>query len=228
MPDSYAAKLDSALAKSVFSHFPTEERERLFAKARRLDLPAGAELFIGATPQPALVVEGAIKVFMIVPDGRQLTVHYVKEGGSLGILAMVGGPPPTRLQAIAPTTVLIFDEPSVRALVTGEAGSAYGAAEELARIYIALLSHLAVNVFGNVRQRVCSHLLNLATTAEDGKLVAAPVTQQDLANAVGTAREVVSRTLGSLTRTGLISVSRDRITINDPQRMLEELETVSV
>jgi CRP/FNR family transcriptional regulator len=228
MPDEYASKLDAALQKSLFSHFPAAERERLFAKARRLDLPAGAELFIGATPQPALVVEGAIKVFMTVPDGRQLTVHYVKEGGSLGILAMVGGPPPTRLQAIAPTTLLVLDEPAVRALITGDASSAYGAAEELARIYMALLSHLAVNVFGNVRQRVCSHLLSLAVAAEDGKLTTGPVTQQDLANAVGTAREVVSRTLGSLTRAGIVSVNRDRITIENPQRMLDEVGTVSV
>jgi CRP/FNR family transcriptional regulator len=86
---------------------------------------------------------------------------------------------------------------------------------------------MAVNVFGTVRQRLCSHLLSMATTAEGGALEAGPVTHQELANAVGTAREVVSRTLGSLTRARIVSVNRDRIRIADPARMLEEVGTLS-
>jgi len=43
---------------------------------------------------------------------------------------------------------------------------------------------------------------------------------------VGTAREVVSRTLGSLGRAGIVSVQRDRILILDAARMLNEVGTI--
>ncbi|MGE0685522.1 MAG: Crp/Fnr family transcriptional regulator [Dehalococcoidia bacterium] len=139
---------------------------------------------------------------------------------------MVGGPPPVRLQAITATTLLVFDPAAVRTVATADVSAAWAVANEFASIYLALLNQVAVNVFGNVRQRVCNHLLNLATPVEGGSLVAEAVTQQELANAVGTAREVVSRTLGSLGRAGIVSVQRDRIVILDAPRMLNEVGTI--
>jgi CRP/FNR family transcriptional regulator len=217
---------DAAIALSLFRHFPTAERNRLFDGARRVDASAGSALFLGALPQPALVVRGVIKVFMTAPDGRQVTIHYLKEGGTLGILAMVGGPPPVRLQAIAPTTLLVLDAAAVKAVAMADVTAAWAVAQEFAAIYRALLDHMAVNVFGSVRQRICNHLLSLASAAGDGSLIV-PVTQQELANAAGTAREVVSRTLGSLSRAGVVSVTRDRIAILDASKLLAEVETLS-
>jgi len=49
-----------------------------------------------------------------------------------------------------------------------------------------------------------------------------PITQQQLADAVGSVREVVARTLRELRMDGLISVGRARITILDPKRLAGE------
>ncbi len=91
--NEFQVKVEAATELSLFRQFPTAERDRLFAGARRVEAPAGATLFLGASPQPGLVVEGVVKVFLMSPDGRQVTIHYLKQGGTVGILAMVGGPP---------------------------------------------------------------------------------------------------------------------------------------
>ena len=63
--------------------------------------------------------------------------------------------------------------------------------EEEMRLYEAI-DQIVVNAFGTVRQRIARHLLDAAIPGKQGHPVVA-VTQQDLANAVGSAREVVAR-----------------------------------
>ena len=61
---------------------------------------------------------------------------------------------------------------------------------------------------------VAGYLLSVATPDPSGTLVA-PITQQQLANAIGSVREVVARTLHDLRSDGLVSASRARVSILD-------------
>ena len=75
----------------------------------------------------------------------------------------------------------------------------------------------------SVRQRVAAHLIGVASIdVESPDTPVAPITQQQLADAVGSVREVVARTLRELRVDGLISVGRARITILDPKRLAGE------
>ena len=49
--------------------------------------------------------------------------------------------------------------------------------------------------------------------------------QQDLAHAIGSVREVVTRNLHHLHEEGLIDISRDEVAIRDPVRLAEEAGT---
>src|SRR4029077_16099445 len=64
--------------------------------------------------------------------------------------------------------------------------------------------------FMSVRQRVAGYLLSVAAPEHSGGLIP-PITQQQLANAIGSVREVVARTLHDLRSDGLVSVSRARV-----------------
>jgi CRP/FNR family transcriptional regulator len=222
--DDSESKLQAAIEASFLSGFATADRDRLLAGARRVDVGAGQTLFLGSLgPQPALVVDGLIRVYMTSPGGKEVTTRYARRGGSIGVVAMVGGPPPVSLQALEPSTLLVFNPETLRSVAKGDAAAAWSLAQELTRVIFSLLDQLATNVFGTVRQRISSHLLSLASPGEDGALTVAPLTHQELANAVGTAREVASRTLRELTRAGLIDQPRDRIVILDPARLLSEV-----
>ena len=87
-----------------------------------------------------------------------------------------------------------------------------------------ILEELAGNTFATVRQRVVRHLLDLAASrpATGGRL-AALVSQQDLANSVGSVREVVARVLRELRAASLVRTSPGRVEILDPLKMSLEL-----
>ena len=50
--------------------------------------------------------------------------------------------------------------------------------------------------------------------------IVVPVSQQELADAVGTVREVVVRVLRELRRDGVVRTERDHIVILDPARLV--------
>ena len=75
-----------------------------------------------------------------------------------------------------------------------------------------MLEQTAVNAFGSVRQRVAAHLLDLASDRQrpGGRLVA-HVSQQELADAAGSVREVVARALRDLRVAGIVATAADSV-----------------
>ncbi len=73
---------------------------------------------------------------------------------------------------------------------------------------------LATNTFGTMRERVARHLLDLAVENTPGRFEA-PVTQQGLADGVGTVREVVARVLREFRREGLIATRDGSVELLD-------------
>ena len=76
------------------------------------------------------------------------------------------------------------------------------------------LDFLGDNLFGTVQQRVCRHLLDLASNSPDGLVV--KVEQHELADAIGSVREVVARALRKLREAGLVERHPAGIRIADP------------
>jgi CRP/FNR family transcriptional regulator, cyclic AMP receptor protein len=68
-----------------------------------------------------------------------------------------------------------------------------------------------------VRQRVAAHLLDLASAQQrpQARLVAR-VSQQELADAVGSVREVVARALRDFRLAGLMATAPDSVVILEP------------
>lgn len=208
------AATQKALASSFFRKLPNAILERIVAGAVPQRLPAGATLYWeGEAPRVGVVVQGLVRVFLVAPDGRQITVRYARQGELLGLPLSVSGPGNVAAQSVTPTRLLMFPVEVIRALGREDASVAWAVAEEISGNLWEVLDELAVHAFGSMRQRVARHLLDLATS-QDGKLVAR-VRQSDIAKAVGSVREVIARTLRELKREGLIAPSRGGILILD-------------
>jgi CRP/FNR family cyclic AMP-dependent transcriptional regulator len=82
---------------------------------------------------------------------------------------------------------------------------------------------LASVAFGSMRERVARHLLNLGSNSPEGGPMTAIVTQQQLADALGTAREVVARNLRDLRAEGLIDTRPGKVVILDPPALAATL-----
>ena len=187
------------------------------SRGGRVDYPAGATIYWERSdPKSLLVVRGLVRVFMTSPEGRQVTVRYARETDVLGIAVIVGGPVDVRVQTLARSSLFGIDQVALTAAARRDPLVAWALAEELSRRLYATLAQTAINAFGTVRQRVATHLLDLASsgTGRQGHLVA-EVTQQDLADAVGSVREVVARVLRDLRHAGLIATGSDSVVILD-------------
>jgi len=188
-------------------------------------LSAGHTVYAEAdTGGLAAVLDGLLRVYMHASDGRQVTVRYARTGDLLGVPSLIGGPAPVFVQAIVPATVFIFDADRVKRTARADASIAWAYAEESVHRLYDVLEELAGNAFASVRQRVARHLLDLAASrpASEDTLTAF-VSQQDLANSVGSVREVVARVLGELRAERLVHTSPGRVEILDPVRLSRQL-----
>jgi CRP/FNR family transcriptional regulator len=182
-------------------------------------VPAGTTTYrAGGEPRPSLIVNGLFRSYFAGPDGRQVTVRYARQGDTLGVVAAHGGPAPLHVQALTDATRLRFETDTLRELASSDAQVAYALLGEITNTVYTLWHEIAATAFASVPQRVARHLLEIAAReqeAEGGALVA-HVSQQELADLVGSVREVVARALRELRDEGIVQVNRGGIVVIDP------------
>jgi CRP/FNR family transcriptional regulator, cyclic AMP receptor protein len=213
--------VDDALARSFLAELPADLIGRLRAEGDRADYPAGTTVYrAGDDPRAALVVRGLIRVFLSSPEGRQVTVRYARPGDVLGIAVLVGGPADTSVQTVEPSSVFRINARTLTAAARRDPRVSWAIAEELNRRLYDVLEQTAVNAFGSVRQRIAVHLLDLASDGQRlrGRLEA-HVSQQELADAAGSVREVVARALRDLRMAGIVATTAESVVILDPARL---------
>jgi len=215
--------LQTAVAKSNLRGLGDPMLAAVLDAAARLRLPAGAILRSAGEPGPhlELVVEGLLRIFVTARDGRTLTVRYARAGDLLGLVSLFRDDytMPGSIQAVTDTDILSLRPLTVRRLADTEIEVASVMLAELSERVVAFVGEIPDNMFSSVRQRLVRHLLDLATDRPQGRTLVAKVSQQELADAVGTAREVVVRILRDLRNDELVRTSRDGIVILDPARL---------
>ena len=217
-------EVDDALAHSFLAELPAEVISDIRAGGERADYPAGTVIYQpGAKPWAALVVQGLLRVFLVSLEGRQVTVRYARPGDVLGIAVLVGGPASVGVQTVEPSGLFRISSQTLTGAAHRDSRVSWAIAGELNRRLYDTLEQTAVNAFGSVRQRVAAHLLDLASAQQTpaGRLTA-HVSQQELADAVGSVREVVARVVRDLRMAGVLSTSADRIVILDATRLYAE------
>jgi len=207
---------EAGLNGGFLMSLPRGAAERLLAEAIRINVPAGAVIYRDEeSPRLIVVVRGLLRVYLTAVDGRQVTIRYARSGDVAGLVLVIGGPASISIQAVTSALVVALRVDSLRALLASDPGVACACAEELARQLHQLLDDISEQAFLSVRQRLARQLLLLAT-AGPGRDLVVRAGQQELADAIGSVREVVTRNLHQLHEDGLVDLSRDEITLRDP------------
>jgi CRP/FNR family transcriptional regulator, cyclic AMP receptor protein len=221
----------AALAASSFAPLPRPALDRLTAQARLVRIPAGSVTHReGETAQHLeLVVDGLIRAFVTAPDGRSLTMRYARRGALIGVVSMyaTGFRMPAGMQAVVEATVLRLSPDVVRRVAATDSHVAEALMHELADRALHYIREIHDGAFTSVRQRVARHLLDLASqetraSRPRSAILAVPASQRELADAVGSVREVVVRVLRDFRGMGVITTHRDHIEILDPLRLSRE------
>ena len=209
----------AAIGRSFLAALPDAALDRLLDGAVLESVAAGTTTYrAGGEPQPSLIVSGLFRSYFSGPDGRQVTVRYAREGDVLGVVAAHGGPAPLHVQALTDAKRLRLEIGTLRDIARHDVDVAWALTGELTNTIYALWHELAATAFATVPQRVARHLLEISAReqeAEGGTLIA-HVSQQELADLVGSVREVVARALRELRDEQIVRVSRSGIEVIDP------------
>lgn len=200
------------------------QTDRLLDDATEIAVGVGEIIYDvenGEMPPLIIVLKGLVRVFAASPQGRQATIRYITAGDALGLPVLLAPAEVSEsaiaVQSLAPTRFIHISGRKFRETLSSNAENMWPLFSELVRSMMQSLHLLSENLFQPVRSRIALHLLDLAERQGDSLVVAA--SQQDIADAIGSVREVVSRVIISFRNEGLIRRSDNKYIIYDPERL---------
>jgi CRP/FNR family cyclic AMP-dependent transcriptional regulator len=215
--------LHRAIAGSCLAHLSTELVDGLRVGATLARIEAGSIVRRGHADGPHfdLVVTGMLRVQVLAAEGRTLTVRYCRVGAVVGAATLFATVPTAfEVQALSPSDLLRFRPDVVRAMAQRDVRVALALLAETSERVLRFVAELSDSTFATVRARVCRHLLDLAAEGQAGTDLMVGISQQQLAETVGSVREVIVRVLRELRDEGLVETSRDGIRIVDVERLV--------
>jgi CRP-like cAMP-binding protein len=202
-----------ALRRSAFGALPEPELRRLASEVHESRLLAGHLLY---DPDVTVVAAGLLRAFIGDDTGRQVTVTYLRPGATLALAYLAGRRYPTAFQAVEDSRLVVVGNDRARRLHETHPALGWATIRELSARLDDLETELAYFAFGQLRQRLAYHLLAL-TAGQDGP--SRPVHLAHLATAVGSSREMVSRTLAPLGVDGTLRTEPAGVTVTDRHRL---------
>mgnify|MGYP000889870946 CR=1 FL=1 len=185
--------LDAALVEDMLAH------------GRVLEVPAGAELLKegGYVRELPLVIDGLVRVF-IGHEDKELLLYFIRptESCVMSFSALLEHAP-SRINAVVerPSTLLLVPEPKLREWLRTHASLNELFFRQYNDRYVDMLRTVEQVAFGDLPTRLLDHLRRLKEVTKDEVL---DVRHSKLAQELGSAREVITRTLKKLERDGLL------------------------
>lgn len=175
--------------------------------------PGEVVLFPGAPENLYRVRSGLIRVHTVDDEGNGLTLRYVKPGGFFGEEAIAGLNRKYFAEAVAQTEIEVIS-PAVM-----ESEDNLELATDLVRAVEGLYRSLHRLSGKRLRSRIAAELLDLRGSALAGRSGSGDpvihITHDDLAAAVGSVRETVTKVVGELGRLGAIEGGYGKIALVD-------------
>lgn len=160
-----------------------------------------------------IVLEGRVRAYGSAEDGREIVYGDMGPGEYFGEMTLDGGPRSASVMTLEPTTCVVVTGANVRDFL----GSHPDFALHLIRKLIGLVRRSTDTVkslaLDDVYTRIKKLLLEMAVPEGERLVVPDRLTQQDIADRVGSSREMVSRIFKQLTIGGYITAEGKRIVL---------------
>lgn len=170
-----------------------------------------------------LVVEGTVNVYKLSPDGKEQTLHIVKEGDTIGAVPVFSGKSfPANARAITKSHLLFFDRGKFIQLITDKPALTMNLLALLAmrlREFTIQVENLSLK---EIPGRLAAYLLYLSQEQDNGDLVKLNISKAQLANILGTGPESLSRVLGNMKSRKIIEEEGANIRLLN-RELLEQL-----
>jgi CRP/FNR family transcriptional regulator len=209
-----------------FRALPAADLRRVAARAVVRDVRRGARIFEEGAPAEGLfvVMEGRVRVVRTSRGGREQVLHSEGPGATLGEVPLLDGSGYVATAvATEPSRLLYLPREAVLEACRRHPDVALGIIRVLARrvrTFAGLVEQLALK---DLTARTADLLL-ADSRAAGATTFELRGTRDELAARLGTVRELVSRSLGRLRKSGLIRVAGRRVTILDERGLAERAE----
>jgi CRP/FNR family cyclic AMP-dependent transcriptional regulator len=174
-----------------------------------------------------IITEGKVKVFVTAPDAREMVMTTLGAGEVFGELALLdGGSRSASVQAIERVSALSLDRATMLDALAHDRAATDHVLHALGELIRRLTEQASDLVFLDLNGRVAKLLLGFVQREgieHDGhQVVDLPLTQGEIAEAVGGSRQSVNQALRYLQVRGAIETDARRITVLDLS-LLEKL-----
>ena len=179
--------------------------------------PGSVILYPGKSDMLYRVASGLVRVHTMDDDGNGLTLRYVKPGDYFGEEALAGLDRQYFAEAVTDSSVDVINP----ALMSAEDNLVV--TTHLVRTLERAYESIYRLVGKRLRARIAGELLELKDTAlasvQPSGETMIYATHDELAAAVGSVRETVTKVVGELSREGVISAGYGKITLKDETRL---------
>jgi CRP/FNR family transcriptional regulator len=193
-------------ATPLFAGLNAAALRTLRARAVERRFAADEVLFIAGAPSRGLfvILEGSVRVVR-TRGGRQHVIHLEGPGGTLGEVPLYGGGGyPATAVAAAPTRCAVVGKDTLATMMVDDPQLSWRLLERLARRVRGLVDRVDALATQDVAARLAAHILARATAVGEANMAVLSGTQGELAEELGTVREVVVRHLRTLQGAGII------------------------
>ncbi|MGE5115877.1 MAG: Crp/Fnr family transcriptional regulator [Betaproteobacteria bacterium] len=163
-----------------------------------------------ATDSLYIVLTGRVKVYGSGESGRGVVFGEMGPGEYFGELSLDGAPRSASVMTTEPTTCSVVSGAQLREFIAQHPDLAIHLTGKLIHTVRRLTEQVKSLALRDVYGRVVGVLSELSEPDGDRRIVHHRLTQQDIADRVGSSREMVSRIFKDLTIGGYVSVLPDR------------------
>jgi CRP/FNR family cyclic AMP-dependent transcriptional regulator len=161
-----------------------------------------------------IILSGRVKAYGSSVDGREVVYSVLGAGEYFGEMTLDGGPRSASVMTLEPTTCAVVPGADVRDFLANHPDFALHLVKKLIKLARASTEHVKSLALEDVYGRIARLLRTLAKDEGEGvKLVPEKLTQQDIAERVGSSREMVSRVFKPLLEGGYIEIRAGRIAL---------------
>lgn len=173
-----------------------------------------------------IVKRGRVRLYRLTPDGKQLTLDILDKGRVVGRMSWLGQDlSDVYAEAVEESLICSFTPAELQRLIDRFPAVGVNIIRYLSDRLAASEREREVMAFRSVEGRLAARLLELlerfGRDADRGREIDARLTQQELADMIGTSRETLATTVSSLRERGILEMANQRVTVLDPERLRE-------
>jgi CRP/FNR family transcriptional regulator len=221
--------LDAAIrGTTIFRKVGPEDRQRLAAVAHLNHYVRGDVIFREGDPSDAFytVTQGRVKVFKMLPSGKDVILEIFGVGDPLGAIAAYEGRPfPASAMALEETACLVLPRGAFFALLEQHPSLVRGLLLGMTQRLVELTNRLAELSAGRIEARLARLFLKLADNSgrreRDGTFVPLPLSRQELADMTGTTIETCIRIMSRWGKQDVLITEKDGFLVKN-REVLEE------